>query len=80
MTTNGGRIGGSVGGRIGELRDGARNRMMETTRGEGGDVDVDEKKLKRLLHGPTMELREGKVVDLEVVLRRIEKEMMDGDT
>eukprot|EP00555_Chaetoceros_dichaeta_P000570 CAMPEP_0198277358 /NCGR_PEP_ID=MMETSP1447-20131203/65808_1 /TAXON_ID=420782 /ORGANISM="Chaetoceros dichaeta, Strain CCMP1751" /LENGTH=257 /DNA_ID=CAMNT_0043972377 /DNA_START=1368 /DNA_END=2142 /DNA_ORIENTATION=- len=71
---DGGSSGGGLGRKIGEMRDGARRRMMETTRVGG----LDEKKLKRLLHGPTIELREGKVVDLDVVLGRIEREMMDG--
>ena len=67
-----------VGKKIRDLREGARKIMIEDETFEG---KWGERKLKRLLHSPTMELREGKSVVLEEVLVRIEKEMKaDFDT
>ena len=73
-----GEGGGGIRSKIVELREGASKRigLSSLAMAEGNSNDEKVRAIKQLLHHPTMELREGKNVNLEEVWDWIEKEMV----
>ena len=73
-----GEGGGGIRSKIVELREGASKRigLSSLAMAEWNSNDEKVRAIKQLLHHPTMELQEGKNVNLEEVWDWIEKEMV----